>query len=166
MKKSYQRISEFYNTPDNPIKNNSVKKALATLLLMCACPAMIWAQKITVNGVVTDATTQETLPGAAVVLLTPKDSTQAAGATADLEGRFKLQDVKAGTYIMRVSYMGYQSQFKNLTLSKKTPTVNVGTIEMLEDSKVLKETEIVAKLAQMEMKADTFVYNADAFRMP
>ena len=101
-----------------------------------------------------------------MLLLTPKDSAQAAGVTTDLNGHFQLPAVKAGNYIMRVSYMGYQSQFKNLALAKKNNAVNVGTIKLLEDSKLMKETEIVAKLAQMEMKADTFIYNADAFRLP
>ena len=143
-----------------------MKRTLALLLWMCACPAMIWAQKITVSGTIEDASSEETLPGASVVLLAAKDSSQVVGASSDIEGKFTLPTVKAGNYILRVSFVGYQTQYKNLTLSKKNTTVNVGSISLMEDSKMLSEAEVVAKLAQMEVKADTFIYNADAFRMP
>ncbi len=143
----------------------SVKKFLVALLLS-ASPAMMWAQKIVLSGTVNDAATQETMPGATVLLLSRNDSTGAAGVTTDLEGRFKLPGVKAGSYIFRVSYMGYQPVTRNVTLTRKNGSIDMGTISLVEDSKLMKETEVVAKLAQMEMKADTFVYNADAFRMP
>ena len=143
-----------------------MKRTLALLLWMCMSPAIIWAQKITVSGTVKDASSEESLPGASVVLLTKKDSSQVVGASSDLEGKFTLPTVKAGSYIMRVSFVGYQTQYKDLTLSKKNTTLNVGAVSLLEDSKMLSEAEVVAKLAQMEMKADTFIYNADAFRMP
>ena len=143
-----------------------MKRNLATLVMMCVCPAMIWAQKITVSGVVEDGSTEESMPGATVALLTPKDSARAAAVTTDVDGKFKLPSVKDGTYIMRVSFVGYRTVYKNLTLTKKTPDINMGTISIYEDSKLMQEAEVVGKLSQMEMKADTFVYNADAFRMP
>ena len=124
------------------------------------------AQKITVTGLVMDGSLNEPLPGAAVVLLQPKDSSLVEGVSSDLEGKFKLPSVKAGNYIFRISYIGFQTFTRNLTLTKKAKDVNLGTITLQEDSKVLKEAEVTAKLAQVEMKADTFVYNAEAFRMP
>ena len=142
-----------------------MKRTLLYLLVALFCPLMMLAQKVTVSGLIMDGTNNEALMGATVVLLQPKDSTQVAGVISDAEGKFKLPAVKAGSYIMRVSYVGYASQFKNLTLGKSTKTVDIGTLTLLEDSHLLKETEVVAKLAQVEMKADTFVYNADAFRL-
>ena len=124
------------------------------------------AQKVTVSGLVQDGTLDEPLPGAAVVLLQPKDSAQAAGISSDLEGKFKLPSVKAGNYILRISYMGFQPYFRNIVLSKANKNLNLGTVTLQEDSKLMKEAEVTAKLAQMEMKADTFIYNAEAFRMP
>ena len=126
----------------------------------------MWAQKITVSGLVMDGDANEPLMGASVVLLAPKDSSQVAGVATNLEGKFTLPAVKQGSYILRVSYMGFVSQFKNLTLQKDNKTMDAGTITMHEDSKLMKEAEVTAKLAQMEMKADTFVYNAEAFRLP
>ena len=143
-----------------------MKRSLALLILVCLCPIALWAQKITVSGLIMDGDANEPLTGASVVLLTPKDSTQVVGAASNQEGKFTLPSVKSGRYILRVSFMGFISQYKNMTLTKSEKTVDAGTITLREDSRLMKETEVVAKIAQMEMKADTFVYNADAFRLP
>ena len=143
-----------------------MKRTLLYLLLTIICPLMAMGQKITVSGLIMDGSTNETMPGATIVLLQPKDSTQASGALSGEDGKFKLPSVKAGNYIMRISYVGYLTQYKNLTLTKANKDINVGTFTLQENSKMLNEAEVVARLAQVEMKEDTFVYNADAYRLP
>ena len=143
-----------------------MKRTFLYSFLMLLCPLMMMAQKVTVSGLIMDGTNNEALMGATVVLLQPKDSTQAAGALSGIDGKFTLPAVKAGSYILRISFVGYLSQYKNLTLGKNSKTVNLGTFTLQENSRVLNEAEVVAKLAQVEMKADTFVYNADAYRLP
>ena len=137
-----------------------------SLILFLLCSLMAVAQKVTVSGVVIDGASNEPLPGAAVVLLQPKDSVQAAGVSSDLEGKFKLPAVKTGNYILRISYIGFQPYYRNVALTKSNKNVNLGNVTLLEDSKMLKETEVTAKLAQVETKADTFIYNAEAYRLP
>lgn len=137
-----------------------------TLLILCLCSLVATAQKVTVSGVVMDGSLNEPMTGASVVLLQPKDSAQSAGISTDLEGRFKLPAVKAGNYIMRISYMGFQTYYRNIVLPKNNKSINLGTITLQENSKMMKEAEVTARVAQVEMKADTFVFNADAYRMP
>ena len=141
-------------------------KRYSTLIILCLCTLVAVAQKITVSGLIMDGATNEPLPGAGVVLLQPKDSALVAGASSDVEGKFKLPTVKSGNYIFRISYIGFQTYTRNITLPKGDKSINLGTITLQEDSKVLKEAEVTAKLAQVEMSADTFIYNAEAYRMP
>lgn len=141
-------------------------KRFSILIILCLCTLVAMAQKVTVSGVIMDGTLNEPLPGAAIVLLQPKDSVLVAGVSSDTEGKFKLPTVKSGNYIFRISYIGFQSYTRNITLPKGDKSINLGTITLQEDSKMLKEAEVTAKLAQVEMSADTFVYNAEAFRMP
>lgn len=144
-----------------------MEKRLLCIILSCLCPLFVMAQKVQVSGVVEDgAAAGEGLPGATVVLLQPKDSAQVTGAATDAEGRFTLPAVKAGTYILRVSFIGYITHTRDLTLRKGEKNADVGRIRMEENSRLLGEAEVVSKLAQVEMKADTFVYNADAYRLP
>ena len=141
-------------------------KRYSTLIILCICSLVAVAQKVTVSGLIMDGAMNEPLPGAAVVLLQPKDSVLVAGVSSDTEGKFKLPTVKAGNYIFRISYMGFQTYTRNITLPKGDKSINLGTITLQEDSKILKEAEVTAKLAQVEMSADTFIFNADAYRMP
>ena len=143
-----------------------MKRYITPLLLCFLCTLSAVAQKITVSGTVVDAANQETLIGATVVLMQGKDSTQVVAAATNLEGKFTLPTVKKGTYTMRVSYIGYLTLYRDITLSKGEKTVDVGTVSLNEDAQMMKETEVTARMAQMEMKADTFVYNAEAFRLP
>lgn len=143
-----------------------MKRTLLYLGMVLLCPIMMMAQKVTVSGLVMDGTNNEALMGANIVLLQPKDSTQASGALSGLDGKFTLPAVKPGSYIMRISFVGYVSQYKNLTLGKNSKNVNLGTFTLQENSRVLSEAEVVAKLAQVEMKADTVIFNADAYRLP
>lgn len=134
------------------------------LLVMCSVSAL--AQKSTVTGTIMDGGLNEPLPGAAVVLLNPKDSTQVTGVVSDVNGKVNMPVSKYGTYIMRISYMGYVTQYRNITLDKKNKTHDLGTITLAEDAKVMKEAQVTAQLAQVEMKEDTFVFNAGAYRLP
>ncbi|MCD7720869.1 MAG: TonB-dependent receptor [Prevotellaceae bacterium] len=124
------------------------------------------AQKYTVSGTIMDGALNETLPSAAVVLLNPKDSTQVTGVASGVDGKFSITTTKAGTFLVRASYMGYVTQYQTVTLSKNKRDVALGTITLQEDAKVMKEAQVTAKMAQVEMSEDTFIYNADAFRLP
>lgn len=135
-------------------------------LLTVICPIESWAQKFTITGKVTEQSTGEVLPGAAAILLNPKDSTQVAGAATGDNGLFSISAKRAGKYILRISYMGFKTRTQDLTLKKGTDKMNLGTFAMAEDATLMQQANVIARLAQVEMKADTFVYNADAFRMP
>ncbi len=130
------------------------------------CPLEMAAQKINVVGKVVESSTGEALPGAAAALLNPKDSSIVAGATSGANGAFSITPKRGGKYILRISYMGFKSVIRNLTLARDPKTTDLGTIALDEDAKLMKEANVVARQAQVEMKADTFVFNADAFRMP
>ncbi|MGN0234450.1 MAG: LysR family transcriptional regulator, partial [Bacteroidaceae bacterium] len=137
---------------------------LTAFLLLMSLTTL--AQRITLTGSVTDATDGGPLPGTSVVLLNSKDSTQVTGISTDENGKFRMPAVKAGKYIMRLTFVGYITQWKNITLEKGKKEVDMGTISMKENASLLKEAEVITSVAQVEMKADTFVYNADTYKLP
>lgn len=142
-------------------------KRLFSLLTFALCVVAANAQKVVVSGTVVDGTDGDgALPGATVALLQLKDSAQVTGGSSAEDGKFKLPAVKAGSYILRVSYMGFATQYSDITLTKGEKSKDVGTLKLSEDSKMLKETEVIANLPQVEVKADTFMYNADAYKLP
>lgn len=89
-------------------------RIVCVVMLYMVVPASAWAieavdvdrwQVGTIRGVVRDAETRETLPGANVMI----DGTS-RGTAADAEGQFQLSGLDAGTYLLNVSYIGYESQ--------------------------------------------------------
>lgn len=77
------------------------------VLLVLACGSA-FAQTASINGKVTDAQTGEPLPGANIVV------TSAGGAmtgdAASSTGSFEVKGLQAGTYVVSVSYIGYQKK--------------------------------------------------------
>lgn len=142
-----------------------MKKQIVLLLLAFVSVLNASAQKISVSGRVVDGETKETVAGASVVLLKP-DSTMAVGISSNLEGKFALPSVKAGKYILKVSYIGYKTVFRDMALTKDNRNVQAGDIPLQSDAILLKGAEVTARAAKVEMKADTFVYNSAAYRLP
>ena len=140
-----------------------MKHTLLTLLLLFVATAAS-AQKGTISGKVIDSE-GEAMPGATVVVMNP-DSSQVTGQSTKDDGSFSLSGIKYGDYILRTSFIGYKTVFLTFTLSKQNRRLQLGEITLLDNAKMMKDALVTAQLAQVEMKADTFVYNADAFRIP
>ncbi|NBC16409.1 MAG: TonB-dependent receptor [Bacteroidetes bacterium] len=82
-------------------------------LLLLAFPHLAHAQSYgSLTGVVTEAQTGETLPGANVVL----EGTGYGTATQN-DGTYRLTRVPAGTYTVAVSYIGYQTERAEVTIA-------------------------------------------------
>ncbi|MCD4682624.1 MAG: carboxypeptidase-like regulatory domain-containing protein, partial [Bacteroidales bacterium] len=62
----------------------------------------------TIKGRVVDNDLQIPLPGATVVIM---DSDPLIGTTTDVDGYFRLENVKLGRYNLQISYMGYEPSF-------------------------------------------------------
>ena len=139
-------------------------KKLGMFLLLAWIAFQVSAQKISVSGTVMDGELNEPMASAAVALL-KADSTLAAGVSTDFNGKFKLS-AKSGSYILRVSFMGYRTVYQNLTLSKQKSNVTLAPITMNVNPVMLKGAEITARQSKVEMKEDTFVYNSSAYRVP
>ena len=139
-------------------------KKLGMFLLLAWIAFQVSAQKIAVSGTIMDGELNEPMASASVALL-KADSTLATGVNTDMNGKFRLS-AKSGSYILRVSFMGYRTVYKNLTLTTQTPKVALGQITLRVNSVLLKGAEVTARLSKVEMKEDTFVYNSSAYRVP
>ena len=142
------------------------KLLLVAALLLSAVTA--WGQsKFDISGVIIDKETNEAILGANVrVLKSETDSTLVAGAATDINGAFNLKKVDKGSYVLKITYIGYQSHVVALDLNKqKSKKVDMGYLTLTPDSKMLNEAVVTAQAAKMQMKGDSIVYNADAYRV-
>src|SRR5690606_2074886 len=90
-----------------------VKKLLiAVLFAMLAIPAALSAQTGSVTGKVTDGANGTELTGANVFIQQLQ-----LGAVTDLEGNYSIPNVPAGTYQVRVTFVGYLPYSTSVTVT-------------------------------------------------
>lgn len=135
-----------------------LRLALTTIFIALAIP---FAGAITISGIVKDAANGDPLLEASVRLLAAKDSAFVKGVTTNLDGKFTLQNVKAGKYVMVISYIGYADTKKDITAG--SANMRLGVIEMKESSELLGEVSVVAVKTPITVKEDTVEYNADSY---
>jgi hypothetical protein len=83
------------------------------LFLSIVIVQVIWAQGSgTIKGQVVDQVTNEPLPGATVVVLN-----SSIGSATDLDGYYILRLVPAGTWKLKISYVGYRQTTLDVTIT-------------------------------------------------
>ncbi len=136
------------------------RQLLILLLTMIAVVAM--AQR-TITGTVIEDETGDAIPQTTVKLLRA-DSTLVKGVLTDIEGRFSVKAPSAGKYIVQVTCVGFKTYTNNLTIADKD--IALGNITMQVDAVMLKGATVTGQASKVTLKADTFVYNASAYRTP
>ena len=136
-------------------------KRILLFLLMPLTAVVALAQHNITGMVIDDA--QDPIPQTTVRLL-KTDSTLVKGALTNMEGKFKLASQQTGDFILQVSCVGFKPYTKRIKVSEKD--VAVGTIAMEPDAIMLKGATVTGQAAKVMLKADTFIYNAAAFRTP
>lgn len=135
------------------------------ILLATTLSAFSQTKNITVSGRVVDETKVPVVQ-ATIQLLNLPDSTYAAGIATTGDGNFVLPKVKAGKYVLKVSYIGYKTKYVPLQLSASTPSKKLGTLELDTDAMMLAETVITAEAPQVQIVEDTVAFNSSAYRTP
>ena len=136
------------------------------LLLTMALSAFAQTKNITVTGRVIENDTKEPAIQATIQLLSLPDSTQAAGVASSLDGYFRLPSVKAGKYVLKVSYIGFKNKLIPVTLSASAPRKDMGTLVLETDAVLLQEAVVTASAPQVQVVEDTIQFNSSAYRTP
>ena len=145
-----------------------MKRLSAWWVLTLLCTFSIFAQNkvITVSGRVIESDSQEPAAQATVQLLSLPDSAYAAGIASSNKGWFTLPKVKAGKYILKVSYIGFRTKFVPVQLSNNVTEKKMGNISLDPDAVMLGEAVITAEAPPVTVKADTTEYSAAAYPVP
>ena len=134
------------------------------LFFVAVLTALTSMAQLQVTGKVIESDSQEPVAQTTVKLL-KTDSTLAAGVLTKLDGSFSVKAPKAGTYIIQITCVGFKAYTKRLSV-QADKDVKLGTVELKPDAIMLKGATVTGHAAKVTLKADTFVYNAAAFRTP
>ena len=123
-----------------------------------------------VSGRIIDNSTAEPLPSTTLQLyeITTRrdrtDTTFVKGVYSDKNGHFGFSSVNAGSYVLKLSFLGYQSRM--IPFQKKRQNLSLGTLYLNPEIVELDEAVVTANLPKMVVKDDTLIFNADAFTVP
>ena len=134
------------------------------LLIVAVLTALTSMAQLHVTGKVIESDSQEPVAQTTVKLL-KTDSTLVAGVLTKLDGSFSVKAPSAGTYIIQVTCVGFKAYTKRVS-AQADKDVKLGTISLQPDAIMLKGATVTGHAAKVTLKADTFVYNAAAFRTP
>ena len=137
-----------------------------TSLFLCAT-ANIHAQTL-LKGKVIDSENGGALMRSTVMVMTPDTTRMVTGGTTSEDGSFSIKNVKDGTYVVKVSYIGYHNFFRTVTVNRAAHNGSqlLGTVMLVPNTIELKQAVVTAQMKEVEVKEDTIIFNADAFKVP
>lgn len=119
-----------------------MKSTLLTVLIAVLSFTEAFTQTLTqtVRGTVTDKQSKETLIGAAVVLA---DSGTFKGASTDIDGNFRIDNVEVGRRTFKITYLGYRENYATVIVTSGKEVVM--NFELEQSVVTTKDVEIVAE---------------------
>ncbi|MBQ2435023.1 MAG: TonB-dependent receptor [Bacteroidaceae bacterium] len=138
-----------------------MKKFLWLLIAGVLAPLSAVMAQGSVKGKIVDKATGDPVEFVNVVVNTKESNSMSGGAITDEKGHFSIDGLKYGSYVLNISYIGYQNTTREFTLSEHAKHANFKEIAISEDNQVLKEVEITGIRSQMKFEIDKKVFNVD-----
>lgn len=118
----------------------------------------------TLRGSVVDSVSRQPLLEASVSLLAGRDSSLVSFGITDGDGRFVFTGLAPGTYRVLVTYVGYSSRARRVTLGDAATPADAGVFELKAQSQTLTEVSVQGEKAPVAVKGDTLEFNAGSFK--
>ncbi len=115
------------------------------------------AKNSIVTGIVLDKSSEQPVEFATVQLMKQADSTVIITTVTDKKGKFDFNKTASGSYILRVSFIGYENNSIKITVNRQNQ--NIGQIEITIAAKNMNEVVVTAKKSLLNTGIDRKVYN-------
>lgn len=117
-----------------------------------------------VRGKIIHKATAEAIPTVNVAVYSLPDTVLITGAATDENGVFLLEGIAEGTYLMRVSYIGFMPQEIPFEISSAQPDFDAGTIELSEAARLIGDVEVVTAKPEVMYKEGKKILNVDQYK--
>lgn len=114
-----------------------------------------------IRGSVFSKNNAEPLDFVSVQLVNPESGKPLAiGTMTDEQGAFLIEQAPAGRYIIRFSMVGSVTQEREIVVADTD--INVGRIDLADDTKLLQEVVVTSEKSQMSFGSDRRVFNVSS----
>lgn len=115
-----------------------------------------------VKGKVVEASSKKPVAFASVTLNKFSDSSLVSGALTNEAGDFTIDQVPAGTYLLKINFIGFKTYFsEKFTIDQNNLEIKLGKINLSSDSRNLNEVNVTAEKSTFQLEMDKKVYNVD-----
>jgi len=136
---------------------------LATGFASLACAGLFAPMMAaTLRGRIVDSA-KEPLPGTSVRIIAFPDTVQKGYVMAADDGSFRFDRLDKGNYALLLEMVGMDDVARNVEIPDSAADINLGDIEMSENSVTLNEAVVTAVRAAVVAKQDTIEFNAGSF---
>jgi hypothetical protein len=120
----------------------------------------------TVTGLVRDSLHNYVMPSTTLAIYKIKDNELVSYQLSNVYGKYIFKAMPVGVPLRLVAtHVGYMSGKAEFTISPKTKTIELKTINLDKIDRSLNEVVITAAAAPMQMRGDTLEFNASAFKL-
>ncbi|MDO7172961.1 outer membrane beta-barrel protein [Mariniflexile sp. AS56] len=134
-------------------------KFFVFLVLASFSPKLFSQIDITISGTVKELETQVAIPYANVILKSENNQTFVTGTATNEEGRFTIENVSSGNYILEVSTIGFNTETQALFVGKLSKFLDVKTILLTENITSLNEVLVTTEQDEVSSKMDKKTYS-------
>ncbi len=112
-----------------------------------------------VSGKVIDQSMGQAVSYAAIVIKSADEQETLTGGITTEEGKFLIEKLPEGTYVLEVQFIGYKTHQATFRISADQTKVSLGTIALESEATELSGVEVVAERSTIEQKVDRKVIN-------
>ena len=132
------------------------------LLIIAALPTIAQNNKTTISGMVKDSKNKTPIAFVNITIKKNTDSSFITGTITNEEGRFSFADIKSGNYFIQLSYSGYTIKMQPLLVGSLSAFLDIGIIEMQQETKQLQDVIVASKQEDVSNKMDKKTYSVAA----
>ena len=149
---------------DNTLVMKLGRYLLWLFFILFSLPAFAQQGGVDITGTVVEDGSNEPIEQATVRLLNVKDSTMVGGVASSRNGNFTLKGIKAGSYLLHVSFVGFDPLYQPIRITGKTNPVKLGKLALSDGAIQLGEAVVIGKAPEVVVRNDTVEYNADSYK--
>ncbi len=115
-----------------------------------------------VYGSVKEEGSGQSIPYAAVAVLSLRDSSVVGGSQTNEKGNFLIDELPPGRFILKVSFIGFTTGFsETFSINMQAADVDAGLIKLKTQAQRLKDVDVVADKSDFINSIDRKVYNVE-----
>ena len=112
-----------------------------------------------IYGKIIDAHSNDAVPFVSVALY--KKDSLVGGCLAGSNGEFSLENLAFGNFTLKVSFIGFKTFQKGITITPQNIEQDIGNIKLETEETLLKSVEVVEDKSASEISIDRKVFNVD-----